>query len=103
MANKECDIDRKDVRYCFKSVEKLIKALPVEIFRGDSALAKKLADKKECADAGLVYLDEFFNKWKDITKDEIDEFTGVKDKWKGILDMVCGRQFPTINPPEEPE
>lgn len=97
MANHECYTDRKDVKYCFNNVRELIKALPEEIFKGDSALAKQLADKKECADAGLVYLDEFFKKLKDVTKDELDEFTGTKDKWKGILDMVCGKQLPTID------
>ena len=94
MANEEYDFNRKDVGYCFKYVKKLIEALPEEIIRGDSDLAKK----KKWADAGLVELDKFFQLWKDIEKKDLDEFIGIKDKVTGLLYMVCGKTRPTVDP-----
>jgi hypothetical protein len=95
MANEEYDFNRKDVGYCFKYVKKLIEALPAEIFKGDSDLAKK----KKWADAGLVELDKFFYELKKIEKKDLNEYAGIKDKCKGLFDMVCGRNRPTVDFP----
>jgi hypothetical protein len=91
MANQE--IERKDVGYCFKNVKKLIDELPEEIFSSDPDLAKK----KKWADAGLVELEKFFLKLKGIKKDELDEFYGIKDRCKGLFDMVCPKALPTVD------
>jgi hypothetical protein len=90
MANQECNLNNTEVWYCFENVRKLIAAIPAEIFEGN------LREKKECADKGLEELEKFISKWKDIKKEDLKEFAGIKDKLKGLLYMVCGQTRPTV-------
>jgi hypothetical protein len=89
---------RKDVWFCYRTVKQLIKEiekLPAETFSSNAGLGKK----KKMADEAFVYLDKFFDSWKDIKKDDLKLFTGIRD----ILEMVCGPDLPTVNGNNGPE
>lgn len=92
MANQK--LAREDVGYCFGLVKDLIENLPEKTFPYGS----KLEEKKKMADLALGLLENFFENFKGIKKDEIKEFANINVNWNYVADYLCGL-FPTVNIP----